>query len=271
MSDVEVDTKGMGPSWPVMSIAEAHARLTAGGARFEMETVDVRGVPTRVWKNAPLTLRDVFVHLDGYAERTCLVYGDERATYEGFMHATLELAQQLRAAGVQRGDRVAIAMRNLPEWPVCMFAATLLGAIVVPCNAWGSGAELEYAISFAGAVALCVDGERLERLAPHLAACPSLRALFVTRTDAAQLAAAETFRSQLAAGGLRAQLSTEESLSRRVAEAHANAVPYVVVIGAREAAADSVSLRERNAQRELSCGAALAELIRLCARPRFVA
>jgi threonyl-tRNA synthetase len=74
----------------------------------------------------------------------------------------------------------------------------------------------------------------------------------------------------LAASGLRAQLSVEESLARRVAEAHAQAVPYVVVIGAREAAADSVSLRQHNAQRELSTGAALAELTQLCARPRFV-
>ncbi|HET8935276.1 MAG TPA: threonine--tRNA ligase [Polyangiales bacterium] len=87
---------------------------------------------------------------------------------------------------------------------------------------------------------------------------------------AAQLSAAEAFRSQLVASGLRAQVNSEESLARRVAEAHAQAVPYVAVIGAREAAADSVSLRERNTQRELSKSAALAELTQRCARPRFV-
>jgi len=170
-----------------MSIEEAHARLTAPGARFEMETVDIRGVPTRVWKNAPGTLRDVFAQLDGYSARDCLVYGNERLSYAGFIRATRQLALKLQAAGVQPGDRVAIAMRNLPEWPVLMFAAALCGAIVVPCNAWGTGPELEYALRFSGATLLFADGERLERVAPHLAACPELRNVIATRTDDAQL------------------------------------------------------------------------------------
>src|SRR3546814_10035868 len=41
------------PAWPKISIAEANAALTAPGARFEMETVLVGGIATRVWKNAP--------------------------------------------------------------------------------------------------------------------------------------------------------------------------------------------------------------------------
>lgn len=44
------------PAWPKMSLAEATALLTAPGAKFEMETVEIRGVPTRVWKNAPSDL-----------------------------------------------------------------------------------------------------------------------------------------------------------------------------------------------------------------------
>ena len=44
-------------SWPAMSIAQAHALLTAPGAPFEMETLVIRGVETRVWKNAPPSLR----------------------------------------------------------------------------------------------------------------------------------------------------------------------------------------------------------------------
>jgi long-chain acyl-CoA synthetase len=166
-----------------MSIEEAHARLTAPGARFEMQTVAIRGVPTRVWKNAPGTLRDVFEQLDGYSARDCLVYGAERLSYTGFIRATRQLALKLQAAGVRRGDRVAIAMRNLPEWPALMFAASLCGAIVVPCNAWGTGPELEYALRFSGATLLFADGERLERVAPHLGACPSLQNVIATRVD----------------------------------------------------------------------------------------
>ena len=48
------------PNFPAMSIAEAHALLTAPGPPLEMETVVIRGRPTRTWKNAPPTLRDVF-------------------------------------------------------------------------------------------------------------------------------------------------------------------------------------------------------------------
>jgi threonyl-tRNA synthetase len=60
---------------------------------------------------------------------------------------------------------------------------------------------------------------------------------------AAQLSAAEAFRAQLLAQGLRASVCTDESLARRIAQAHAQAVPYAAVIGAREVLAGSVSLR----------------------------
>jgi long-chain acyl-CoA synthetase len=170
--------------WPAISIDDAHARLTAHGARFEMETVAIRGVPTRVWKNAPKTLRDVLEHLRTYSERTCLVSGDERVSYQDFVRATSALSHALLELGVQRGDRVALIMRNLPEWPVWLFATTAIGAIATPCNAWSSGPELEHALRHSGAVLACVDGERLTRLAPHLEACSALRTLCLTRADA---------------------------------------------------------------------------------------
>ena len=45
--------------WPVMSIAEAHAIITGPGMPCEMEELVIRGVKTRVWKNAPPSLRAV--------------------------------------------------------------------------------------------------------------------------------------------------------------------------------------------------------------------
>jgi threonyl-tRNA synthetase len=87
----------------------------------------------------------------------------------------------------------------------------------------------------------------------------------------AQLAAAQAFAAQLSERGLRSALSVEESLARRVAQAHAGAVPHVAVIGAREAAAGTVSLRERAGQRELAAEAGAAALAALCAVPRFAA
>ena len=119
----------MPPSWPAISLAEAHRRLTAPGAPFEMEEVTVRGVVLRAWKAAPPTLRDLFLSARQYGSRDFLVYEGDRASYDAFMRATLRLASELAARGVGKGDRVALVMRNWPEWPVCFFAGVVLGAV----------------------------------------------------------------------------------------------------------------------------------------------
>jgi len=139
------------PGWPAMSIAEAHARLTAPGQRFEIETVTVRGVTFRSWKHQPATTSELFQIARGYRERLLLIYEDERITYDAFARAALKFAEELRAQDIRKGDRVAIAMRNLPEWVVAYFGAALCGAIVVPLNAWWTAAELEYALNDSGA------------------------------------------------------------------------------------------------------------------------
>jgi long-chain acyl-CoA synthetase len=164
-----------------MSIAEAHAQLTAPGERFEIETLPIRGIPTRVWKNAPPTLRHVFQTSRTFADREFLVYDDERATYDAFARATITLARQLQADGVRKGDRVAVIMRNLPEWPVAFFAGILAGAIVTPLNAWWTGAELEYGLADSGAKIAIVDDERLGRISDYLDSLSDLKRVYVSR------------------------------------------------------------------------------------------
>ena len=173
----------MTDAWPVMSIEEAHAALTGPGARFEIEARVIRGIPTKTWRNAPPTLRDVFLAGRTFPEREFVVYEDERATYDGFARATLALAHRLQAEGVRKGDRVAVIMRNLPEWPVAFFAGVVAGAIVTPLNAWWTGPELQYGLADSGSKVAIVDDERLERIAPHLDACPDLKRVFVSRMD----------------------------------------------------------------------------------------
>ena len=167
--------------WPVMSIAEAHAQLTAPGAPFEIEEKVIRGIPTRTWKNAPPTLRDVFLGGRRFNDREFLVYDDDRATYDSFARATLTLAHRLIADGVKKGDRVAVIMRNLPEWPVCFWAGVLVGAIVTPLNAWWTGAELEYGLADSGTKVAFVDEERLDRVAEFLDKLPDLEKVYATR------------------------------------------------------------------------------------------
>jgi long-chain acyl-CoA synthetase len=91
--------------WPILPILDTHARLTAPGARFEIEERRIRGHATRTWKTAPATLRDVFQNGRRFGEREFLVYEDERVTFEAFARATLVLARQLADDGLRKGDR----------------------------------------------------------------------------------------------------------------------------------------------------------------------
>jgi len=169
------------PGWPRMSLAEVDALLTAPGARFEMEEKVIRGLPVRVWKNAPPTLPFLLAHSRGHGERTAWILDDERVSFEATFRAAATLAAKMRRLGVEKGDRVAIAMANLPEWPVAFFAATALGAIAVPLNAWWTGGELQYGLADSGAKLLIADGPRWERVAPHAAGLPALEQVLVAR------------------------------------------------------------------------------------------
>jgi long-chain acyl-CoA synthetase len=166
-----------------MSIAEAHRLLTGPGSPFEMGEAVIRGIPTRIWKNAPPSLRDLLVIGRAHGDRTFLVYENDRASFEAFTRAALAIAAELAGKGVKKGDRVALIMRNLPEWPAVFFGAAILGAIVTPLNAWWTGPELEYGLVDSGSKIAFVDAERLERIAEHLVNCPDLRHVYVARSS----------------------------------------------------------------------------------------
>ena len=169
-----------GKDAPSMSIADANAALTAAGQLFEMEELDIRGVPTRTWKNAPPSLRAVIDMSLGHGDDVFLVYEDERTTFAEHYRIACTLAHRLRTTfGIEQGDRVAIIMRNLPEWVMAFWAATLAGAIVVPLNAWWSGEELRYGLEDSGSKVAFVDTERVERIRPFLGGLPDLGAVIV--------------------------------------------------------------------------------------------
>ena len=167
--------------WPALSRQACVERLTAPGQRFEMETIDICGVPTRVWKNAPANLRQVAMAGRAHGDRLFAIYEDERVTYDAWFRAVARLAAEFRARGIAKGDRVALAMRNLPEWPVAFFAATAIGAICVPLNAWWTGPELAFGLANSGSKLLVCDAERWERVADHRAEFPGLETVLVAR------------------------------------------------------------------------------------------
>jgi long-chain acyl-CoA synthetase len=168
--------------WPLRSREEVKALLCAPGQPFEMETVDIDGIPTRVWKNAHPSLAALAEHARGHGDSEFLIFEDERVTYASWYRAVAALALELQKIGVSKGDRVALAMRNLPEWPVIFFAVTSIGAIAVPLNAWWTDQELMFGLENSGSKILLCDAERWDRISPHLSELPELEHVIVARS-----------------------------------------------------------------------------------------
>jgi long-chain acyl-CoA synthetase len=100
-----------------MSVAEADKQLTAAGEMFETDEIDIRGVRTTVWKNCPATLGAILDRSRAHGDAVFLVYEDERVTFDAHFRTAAHFARILRDRfRVAPGDRVAIAMRNFPEW-----------------------------------------------------------------------------------------------------------------------------------------------------------
>ncbi|NNC71824.1 MAG: acyl--CoA ligase [Sphingomonadaceae bacterium] len=165
-----------------MPVAEANAILTAPGSQFETEVVEIQGRPTTVWKNIPPTFADFarMAHA-AFGDREFIVFEDERVTYEAWFRASVAFAHKLRELGIEKGDRVALCARNLPEWPVVYFATLSIGAVAVPLNGWWTGPELEYGLSDSGAKLLVADGGSYERMKPHFENLADLETIIVTR------------------------------------------------------------------------------------------
>jgi long-chain acyl-CoA synthetase len=137
------------------------AGLTAPGQLFEMEEIEVRGSRVRTWRHAPRDFRALLESSRFHGEQVFIAYEDEHVSYEEHYRRAATLARRLvEEYGVRKGDRVAIAMRNYPEWVVSFSAALAAGAIAVPLNAWWTAAELEYGLADSGTKVLIADGER---------------------------------------------------------------------------------------------------------------
>src|ERR1700683_5524331 len=112
-----------------ISIREADTVLTAPGQMFETERALVKGIEMTVWKNAPSSLRQMLDASLQHGDREFLVYEDQRYTFREHYAIVSTLAHRLTGL-VTKGDRVAIASRNLPQWSMAFWAAAAVGAIV---------------------------------------------------------------------------------------------------------------------------------------------
>jgi len=143
--------------------------LTAPDAQFAMSEITVRGVPIRVFDSAPPSMRFVWELAAGYGDLDYVVFEDERFTYAESDAIIRAIAHHLRDVhSVGRGDRVAIGMRNYPEWVFSYWAVVSLGAAVVGMNAWWTSEEMRYGLADSRPKVLIADSERLGRVASVL-------------------------------------------------------------------------------------------------------
>jgi acyl-CoA synthetase (AMP-forming)/AMP-acid ligase II len=149
--------------------AAAWQELTAPGAQFAMSEIEVRGVPIRVFDAAPPSMRFVWELASLHGDKDYVVFEDERFTYAEADAIVKSLAHHLvDAHGVQAGDRVAVAMRNYPEWVFSYWAIVSIGAACVGMNAWWTTDEMKYGLADSRPKVLIADAERVERVVPIL-------------------------------------------------------------------------------------------------------
>ncbi|HEY2194119.1 MAG TPA: class I adenylate-forming enzyme family protein, partial [Actinomycetospora sp.] len=146
---------GAGPSR-----SEVIAELTAPGGPSELGEAVVREVRLRAHVTAPQVLRDVHDGTAAFGERPFTVYDGERVTFAEHRARVAALVRRYAEAGLRRGDRVAICLRNYPEWAPLCWAAWVSGLVVVPLNAWWRAGELAHAVTDAGPRLVVADGER---------------------------------------------------------------------------------------------------------------
>lgn len=147
-----------------LNLRDAISQVTAPGELFEVTERTTDGITRRVFKNSPATLRDIFDGARGATE-TFLVYEGEEWSFDDVMRSVDEFADALVSHfEVGRGDRVGIAMRNIPEWIVAFAAIVSVGAIAVSLNAWWTAEELDFAICDADLRVVVADEDRCVRV-----------------------------------------------------------------------------------------------------------
>lgn len=154
--------------------------LTAKGQPYELVDLEEG---KRGFLHGPRTLRELFSSTNCAAP--FLVFNDETLTFcEAWRRACRIGRQLIEQFGVSKGDRVAVSMRNYPEWIIAMMASTSIGAIFCGLNSLWSAVELEHSLNNISAKVLFADEERLRTIEQM----PSLQApLTVVAVRASQL------------------------------------------------------------------------------------
>ncbi|GAA5928967.1 hypothetical protein JCM1841_006433 [Sporobolomyces salmonicolor] len=170
---------------PKRSLEECHRIMTGPGAPWEYEEKVIKGRRVKTYKQLPGSVRDFWLATKPFANREYIVYEDERLTFGAADAKVRHLASLFHHRGVRKGDRVAIAMRNLPEWALSFFAAHMLGAVAVAVNAWLSPEAFAHCLELTQPRIVLVDEERAKLLQDRIAPLrrQGCKAFLVTRSS----------------------------------------------------------------------------------------
>ncbi len=93
-----------------------------------------------------------------YPNQTYTIFNDASRTFAQVKDTADRIATFLHSKGIQKGDRVAIFLPNLPHYPAIFFGILKAGGVCVTCNPLYTPAELNYQLKDAGAKLLfCMD------------------------------------------------------------------------------------------------------------------
>ncbi len=107
----------------LMTFEAAVAALSTPESPFAMGEAQVLGATQRVFTAAPPNLRYAYAAARAHGDRTYLVYEGERWSFAHTMaQADALAATMVDHYGITKGQRVAVAMRNFPEWIVSLMA-----------------------------------------------------------------------------------------------------------------------------------------------------
>ncbi|KAL5480310.1 hypothetical protein ACEPAI_1580 [Sanghuangporus weigelae] len=132
----------------------------------EMEHVIIDDRVVKVYKHLPPNIRTFWLsRAAAWQDRDYIVFENERYTYGQVAERASKLASLLYTKyGVRKGDRVAIIMRNYPEFMISFWAIHLLGAVSTMINAWAPRAPLLHCIVSTDPKVIIVDPERAVQL-----------------------------------------------------------------------------------------------------------
>jgi|TARA_B110000967_G_scaffold188947_1_gene212246 acyl-CoA synthetase (AMP-forming)/AMP-acid ligase II len=147
---------------------QAIKAVTAPGSPFEITSHQSGGVDYRIYANAPKNLIELLAPGRQFSEQEFVIYQDDRWSFSHFhRQADLLGVQLIRQFNIGKGDRVAIAMRNCPEWMAAFLAIISVGAVAVPLNSWGARKELQQSLADAHCAFVFCDQQRLDIIQPQ--------------------------------------------------------------------------------------------------------